>query len=813
MRAAIKYSIRLATLAGLAAFGGLTHAWGQGCPASPNYSTDFTNNQACLALNGVNTNSPPDSGSPSFRAPATPQQSVTNVLSLTAAQGGWATSAWYLTPQAVASGFSTTFAFQIGGKTSAVNADGIAFLIQNSPGGTHTGLAALGPGGCGIGFGQSGSGCAPATGGIPNSVAIEFNTFNNGQGVDPSSDDVTIQNCGGSGANSVDQTCRLGTKDLSSTINLSDGNLHTATVTYTPTAAFGCATAQGCGTLDVLVDGVDLFPGGVPFDITTIGLNSSCSASAPAACTAYVGFTAGTGGDNDEQDIVNWTFTPAVESQSASGIVGPSGTTTTFNINGGFQAGSSTSGYDLTAQQTTTSQNLQMVVTAIPMKQTDCNALVQANQNFKTAQCFVYQNGGGQNKDASVLFEVTCSNASCGSSNNQFQAILGTDFNFDCSENVPLECGPSPSPFSFGFPNLTSSDFLPEIGFLKGEGPDASHPCTPYTNGTALFQSNQIQSFALGDTSGGAHAGSGGTTSCWTMTYLTNSNEIPTVSITQPANGALYLQGSATAANFACSAVNAGANSPVGPYLTVPTCTAADSPGGAVTNGKQFDTSTPGPHTFTVQAQDSATNTNQQSVSYTVVTGAAPASGTKCNGVYYGTFKGNITVLKGQSCTFISGGVTGSIAEFGGSLSLANATVGGGIGIIGGSYFIGPATIIKGDLAVLATPASALQNQVCGASIGGSLTFLANGSPVAIGSNSPVCPGNTIGGSLVVDLNFAATSIFDNTVGGSLLDQGNSQPTQVYSNHVSAALNCSGDKTITGGGNTAAKKQGQCATF
>ena len=797
MRAAITYSIRLAILAVVAGFGGLTHAWAQGCPASPSYSPDFTA-MNCLTLNPMN------SGSPSFAAPVAPTPpstlppNVATVLRLTANQGGLATSAWYDTQQDVADGFSTTFAFQIG-HTSTFNADGFAFVIQNSS------TSALGPGGCGIGLGP-GTGCSSGVG-IPNSVAIEFNTYPNGSAVDTndSSDSVTIQNCGTTSRNSVDVSCSLAAIDLTGQIALADNTVHVVTVTYTPSINSNCGpkSNQTCSSLHVVLDGVDLFPGGVLFDLHTIGLSGS---------NAWVGFTAGTGGGNDDQDILTWTFTP--QGQSVSGTVNP-GQTTTFNFNGGFKEGSPNSGYNFSANPSSQPNgNMSVVVTAIPILQQACNNLLKPS--FAGAECFVYQNGGGPSNDMSVLFEVTCPpSGSCGSNANppsQFIADLGTQFSFNCSENVPLLCGPPPAPFSFGFPNLTSSDNLPEVGFLKGEGPDPIHPCAPYTNGTALFQSNQLQSFALGDTSGGAHGASGGTTSCWVLSYLT-PGELPTISITRPASGALYLQGSATAANFACSAVDAGTNSPVGPYLKVSTCTAADSPGGVVASGAQFDTSTLGPHTFTVQVQDSATNTNQQSVNYTVVTGAAPASGTKCNGVYYGVFKGNIAVLKGQSCTFISGGVTGSIAEFGGSLSLTNATVGGGIGIIGGSYFIGPATIIKGDVAVLATPASALQNQVCRASIGGSLTFLANGSPVAIGSNSPVCPGNTIGGSLIVDLNFAATSIFNNTVGGSLLDQGNSQPTQVYSNHVSAALNCSGDKTITGGGNTATKKLGQCATF
>ena len=77
-------------------------------------------------------------------------------------------------------------------------------------------------------------------------------------------------------------------------------------------------------------------------------------------------------------------------------------------------------------------------------------------------------------------------------------------------------------------------------------------------------------------------------------------------------------------ANFSCSAVSTAANSPIGPYLTVASATASILWrlvlwAGPVENGMQFDTSTLGPHYFTVQVQDSATNTNSQTVTYNVV--------------------------------------------------------------------------------------------------------------------------------------------------------------------------------------------------
>jgi len=75
------------------------------------------------------------------------------------------------------------------------------------------------------------------------------------------------------------------------------------------------------------------------------------------------------------------------------------------------------------------------------------------------------------------------------------------------------------------------------------------------------------------------------------------------------------------------------------------------------------------------------------------------------------------------------------------------------------------------------------------------------------------CLGNIISGNLSVNENASATAIYSNTVGGSLLDQQHSQPTQVVFNHVIGNLIRQSNASITGGGNTATKKQSQCAAF
>src|SRR5262245_41650552 len=74
---------------------------------------------------------------------------VGNVLQLTSATQNLAGAFWYTTPVKVSGGFDTTFRFRMSNfDTSFGGADGMAFVIQNSPQGT----AALGSIGSGLGY-------------------------------------------------------------------------------------------------------------------------------------------------------------------------------------------------------------------------------------------------------------------------------------------------------------------------------------------------------------------------------------------------------------------------------------------------------------------------------------------------------------------------------------------------------------------------------------------------------------------------------------------------------------------------------------
>ncbi|HEX8816965.1 MAG TPA: L-type lectin-domain containing protein [Terriglobales bacterium] len=561
----------LAAIVALMMIAASSAAMAQGCPASPNYSPDFSANQSCVTLNNNG-----DTGYPGFYPSVA---GSTTVLRLTPNSTFTAGSAWYNTQQAVSGAFSTTFTFQLsGGNTPDSPADGIAFLIQNSS------TSALGPDGCGIGFGDSSSGCTPASGGIPNSLAVEFNTYFN-SGIDPNANDVTIQNCSGTGPNSVDPSCSIAVNsNLPDT--MADGNVHTVTINY---------SGPSTKLLDVILDNVDLFPGGLVFDLTTLGLNSG---------NAWVGFTASTGGGDDNQDILSWTFTPGGQ----AAVV-----TTTSQANLNYPNSSGNNVYSYTGQLTQPYSTPVLQVTPILMTQQACDKLVQAN--FWPAHCFVYANAENTGMDAAVMFSVTCPNSpggSCGSNTEQdFFAELGTVFEFQQSENPWFVY-----PGIFGLLN-------PFPGWLKGAGPNPAQPCVPPASGP-LFQSNQIDSFFIDNATTKGH--SGGTGSCWVATYDTPGELWPGIKITSP-QPTIYKLNQQVTASYACNnpVTSKPTSSPVGPYLTAASCsqssgnqTQCQQTASGLSCTGTVDTTTTGLHSFAVTAIDSGANQNIQELFYLV---------------------------------------------------------------------------------------------------------------------------------------------------------------------------------------------------
>lgn len=204
------------------------------------------------------------------------------VMRLTPSLRIQAGSAWLAEKQDVKNGFSTMFQFQVTDRgssfpkavTTDVGADGFAFVIQNS------GADAMGSAGGGIGYS-----------GLPNSLAVEFDTWDNnesGQALirDPDDNHVSVQTRG-TETNYEFKAFSLGlTPNLP---ELSDGDVHTARIDYIP------------GTLIVYVDDMDLPVLAVKADLETLlSLDKG---------KAWVGFTAATWDAFENHDILNWAFT------------------------------------------------------------------------------------------------------------------------------------------------------------------------------------------------------------------------------------------------------------------------------------------------------------------------------------------------------------------------------------------------------------------------------------------------------------------------------------------------------------------------
>jgi hypothetical protein len=174
-------------------------------------------------------------------------------------------SAFWTTPVNVQT-FTNDFTFQL----TSPSADGFTFTIQN------TGITAIGPTGGGLGYGPDSPSGTP---GIPKSVAIKFDLYSNaGEGT----------NSTGLYINGASPTTPATT--LGGGVNLHSGDILRAHMTYDGTTL----TLTITDTVNTAQTFTTSWPINIP---STVGGNS-----------AYVGFTAGTGGLLAQQEIITWTY-------------------------------------------------------------------------------------------------------------------------------------------------------------------------------------------------------------------------------------------------------------------------------------------------------------------------------------------------------------------------------------------------------------------------------------------------------------------------------------------------------------------------
>jgi hypothetical protein len=192
-----------------------------------------------------------------------------NRLRLTSGGTFQASAAWYPT-KINAQSFSTDFDFQVTAGSTAVLADGFTFAMQGD------GTTQLGPAGGGLGYGPNAAGGAP---GVAKSVAVKFDLYSNA----------------GEGNNSTGLYTN-GASPTTPAVTLGGGvNLHNPNVFHVHMAYDGTTLTM---TIADTANTADSFTTSWPVNIPNlVGGN-----------TAYVGFTAGTGGYVAIQDILDWTL-------------------------------------------------------------------------------------------------------------------------------------------------------------------------------------------------------------------------------------------------------------------------------------------------------------------------------------------------------------------------------------------------------------------------------------------------------------------------------------------------------------------------
>jgi hypothetical protein len=200
-----------------------------------------------------------------------------NTLELTDNGYNQIASAWYATKVPI-NKFTSDFTFQL----LSPDADGFTFTIQNSA----AGIKALGQNGGGLGFA-----------GITSSVALKFDLYNNGG---EGSDSTGLYLGGVVPGNPA--------TDLSSSgVNLHSGHVFRAHLVYDGSILTLALTDTSTGAAFEKQFAVNI-------------------SNAVGSTTAYIGFTASTGGHTSTQIIQNWTYSNSViASTAATPVISPAG--------------------------------------------------------------------------------------------------------------------------------------------------------------------------------------------------------------------------------------------------------------------------------------------------------------------------------------------------------------------------------------------------------------------------------------------------------------------------------------------------------
>jgi len=448
-----------------------------------------------------------------------------------------ANTAWFTIPQQVNNGFTAYFAFQV--HTAGIcctPGDGLAFVIQNAAntdptyGATGAGITARGVGNGGVGYA-----------GIPNSLAVEFDTVANGW--DPSSNHVAVQSCGTQtngpvhipgtftiGSNSNVTSCLVGSGINNSVPHLgvtcgtsrcADGAVHQVAIEYTSPAI-----VNGNGTLTIWID-QPFIPGthtpcpnnttpgcpvaavpaiNIPYNINNA--YSSTGISLAGGTSAWVGFTGSQTTMPQAQDILAWEFTPHAPAQVQQ-VIPPGGTEAhyTFGANDSvvkYFPGFVNNGCD----GTTPNDPCLMTVVATPTPRNDFYRFRLQGTPFANEQCIVYLGTGGK----CVVYSITC------------QQQSNPTVNVTCPASLPNTCN------SIGDQGciLFSTSFYTADGVTPANADYLKTDPIGSNNWQSIFEMYEPNIFD------GRTTGTGGTPSDFVATFRVGAGPSPKQATTAP---------------------------------------------------------------------------------------------------------------------------------------------------------------------------------------------------------------------------------------------------------------------------------------
>ena len=554
------------------------------------------------------------------------------VLRITPASTFQVGSAWYTTLLPLSNGFSTTFKFQLSGSNAEFGpADGFAFVIQNgcfSNDPSTCGISALDPTAGGT-LGYGGSPTDP-TGlpGLTNSLAVEFDTYCNGQGDEndtcsgedvSSANEVGIQSCGTSANTANHSSCNFEQLDLASLFSVEGATASTSagstTVTLSGTS-YTAAQMQNMVGLSLVLN----IAGSGCFNGCNFGLIATADAGTQTLTLGYPATATSTASYAIEPvlaDGLSHTVQITYKPPSTCSEVCPSNLTVTLD---GVVVLSTR--VDLATLGLDGSDDAYVGFTAATADGVDNHDILswsfdaaQTQTLDGSAQTITFPFDGDTHSIAFTVPAGWCINVPC----TVFTTYADTPDSIWQKESANY-----PGTHIAPIPALNNDGAVYDVICMDSTGATCSNTTLDYTT-TMHWQSPQTDfcnsgpglgkeetttweniqgSCSYSADPGPTQSGSSKPQlSRWASFYGVTGAPSAGVTITTPPNGAVYLLNQPVNANYSCT----------GTFFEC---------AGTVTNGSPIDTSSLGTKTFTAEADVTSGPTVTASSTYQVVAGA-----------------------------------------------------------------------------------------------------------------------------------------------------------------------------------------------